>query len=175
VPCCEPYDLSEYAVIDAYNGGNLVTSWEDVNSITGSGSGTYYYEISVENPLGRESVQSNRVAAGIGQPSKRTAEEEGTKENTEQYVNFLSDNYPNPFNPSTQINYSIKTSGMVTLRVYDILGNEVAELVNERKESGNYSVAFNAVSATDGLPSGIYVYRLTADNYVATKKFILLK
>lgn len=170
VPCCEPYELSEYAVIDAYNGGNLVTSWEDVNSITGSGSGTYYYEISVENPLGRESVQSNRVAVGIGQPSKRTAEDE-TKEQLEQFEYSLSDNYPNPFNPSTKINYTINIAGYVTLRVYDVLGTEVASLVDERREAGSYSIEFNAAN----LPSGIYLYRLTSGNYIETKKLMLLK
>ena len=83
----------------------------------------------------------------------------------------LDQNYPNPFNPSTTINYTIKTAGQVTLKVYDMLGTEVASLVNARKEPGNYSVTFNA----NNLPSGIYVYRLTADKFVETKKLILLK
>jgi len=83
----------------------------------------------------------------------------------------LDQNYPNPFNPSTTINYTIKTAGQVTLKVYDMLGTEVASLVNARKEPGNYSVAFNATN----IPSGIYVYRLTADKFVETKKLILLK
>lgn len=171
VPCCEPYDLPLYATINAYQGGNPVTSWEDVNSRVGSGDGTYYYEISIENTVGKHSVHSNRVAVGIGQPSKRTAEDEETKEQTEKFEYFLSDNYPNPFNPTTTFEYSIKSPGLVTLKVYDILGTEVASLVNERKEPGNYSVAFNATK----LPSGMYVYRLTADKFVETKKLILLK
>ena len=78
----------------------------------------------------------------------------------------LGQNYPNPFNPSTQIDYSINSAGLVTLKVYDILGTEVASLVNERKEPGNYSVTFDAAN----LPSGIYVYKLTADKFAATKK-----
>ncbi len=89
----------------------------------------------------------------------------------QRYEYELSQNYPNPFNPSTTINYSIKSAGEVTLKVYDMLGTEVASLVNERKEPGNYSVAFNATN----IPSGIYVYRLTADKFVETKKLILLK
>ncbi len=84
---------------------------------------------------------------------------------------ILGQNYPNPFNPSTTIEYQININSFVSLKVYDLLGNEIITLVNERKEPGNYSVAFNAAY----LPSGIYVYRLTADNYVATKKLILLK
>ena len=125
----------------------------------------------MKNTVGKHSVHSNRVAVGIGQPSKRTAEEEETKEQTEQFEYSLSDNYPNPFNPSTQINYSIKTAGTVTLKVYDILGNEVAMLVNERKEPGNYSVSFNA----SNLPSGVYVYKMISENFINTKKLLLLK
>ncbi len=85
--------------------------------------------------------------------------------------NELTQNYPNPFNPTTQISYSIKSAGTVTLRVYDMLGKEVANLVNERKEPGNYSVTFNAAD----LPSGIYVYKLTANDFTATKKLLLVK
>jgi hypothetical protein len=83
----------------------------------------------------------------------------------------LSQNYPNPFNPVTTIDYSIGSPGLATLKVYDMLGIEVASLVNENKETGSYSVEFNA----GNLPSGIYVYRLTADKFVETKKLILLK
>jgi hypothetical protein len=171
VPCCEPYDLPLYATINAYQGGNPVTSWEDVNSIVGSGDGTYYYEISMKNTVGKHSVHSNRVAVGIGQPSKRTAEEEGTKVQTEQFEYSLSDNYPNPFNPTTTFEYSIKSPGLVTLKVYDILGSEVAVLVDEMKAEGIYSVTFNAST----LPSGMYVYRVTSGNYIDTKKLLLLK
>lgn len=83
----------------------------------------------------------------------------------------LDQNYPNPFNPTTAINYSIKSAGLVTLKVYDMLGTEVASLVNERKETGSYSVTFDARN----LPSGIYFYTLTSGNFMATKKLILLK
>jgi hypothetical protein len=83
----------------------------------------------------------------------------------------LNQNYPNPFNPTTTISYSIKSAGDVTLKVYDMLGTEVANLVNERQEAGNYSVEYNA----SDLPSGIYVYRLASGNFMATKKLILLK
>jgi hypothetical protein len=90
------------------------------------------------------------------------------------YLSFdyeLNQNYPNPFNPTTTINYSIKTGGEVTLKVYDMLGTEVASLVNERQEAGNYTVEFNA---TD-FPSGIYFYTLISGNFMDTKKLILLK
>lgn len=84
---------------------------------------------------------------------------------------FLSNNYPNPFNPVTTIDYKIVSTGLVTLIVYDMLGTEVASLVNEIKEAGNYSIKFNA----EKLPSGIYFYQLRASDFAGTKKLILLK
>jgi len=87
----------------------------------------------------------------------------------------LSQNYPNPFNPSTTINYSIMRPGFVTLKVYDILGNEVATLVNEEKTAGNYEVEFSTSGGGSNLASGIYIYRLTSGNFTASKKLILLK
>lgn len=170
VPCCEPYELPLYATINAYQGGNPVTSWEDVNSIVGSGDGTYYYEISMKNTVGKHSVHSNRVGVGIGQPTKRTAEDE-TKENPNQFDYSLSDNYPNPFNPLTAINYSLEENGFVTLKVFDVLGKEINTLVNEQKEAGSYSVNFDA----SDLPSGIYFYTIQSGNFSDSKKMILLK
>ena len=84
---------------------------------------------------------------------------------------YLSQNYPNPFNPTTSIEYAVPSSEYVTLRVYDILGNEVATLVNEQKSAGVYSVIFNA----ENLPSGVYIYQLRRENYNTTKKMLLLK
>ena len=87
------------------------------------------------------------------------------------YETMLYNNYPNPFNPSTNIRFSISDSRFTTLKVYDILGNEVATLVNEEKPAGSYEVNFNASM----LASGIYYYRLTAGNFVEIKKMLLLK
>ncbi|MCW9066052.1 MAG: T9SS type A sorting domain-containing protein, partial [Ignavibacteriaceae bacterium] len=95
------------------------------------------------------------------------------------YQFSLDQNYPNPFNPSTKIKYSVpsviasetKQSQLVTLKVYDILGNQVATLINEEKPSGEYEVDFDAA----GLSSGIYFYKLQAGSFVATKKMILLR
>lgn len=85
--------------------------------------------------------------------------------------NELLDNYPNPFNPTTTIDYSIKKDGLVSLKIYDILGSEVVSLVNENQVAGDYSVQFNASE----LPSGIYIYRLTSRQFTSSKKLILLK
>ncbi len=84
---------------------------------------------------------------------------------------FLEQNYPNPFNPSTKINYGLKESGFVSLKVYNILGTEVATLVNEYKPAGNYKVDFDASQ----LASGVYIYSLKTNNFVQTRKMILEK
>jgi hypothetical protein len=83
----------------------------------------------------------------------------------------LSANYPNPFNPQTKISFSIPKESYITLKVYDLLGKEVAILAQEKKEAGEYSVVWNAGS----VPSGVYFYRLVAGNFVETKKMILMK
>ena len=86
-------------------------------------------------------------------------------------VYSLSQNYPNPFNPSTTIKFRIAKDGYVSLKVYDILGNEVKTLVNEYANKGTYNVEFNG----NGLASGIYFYKLQTDGYTAVKKLMLLK
>jgi hypothetical protein len=83
----------------------------------------------------------------------------------------LSQNYPNPFNPSTMIEFSIVKPEFVSLKVYNILGQEVATLVNEVKNPGTYSVRFDA----SHLSSGVYIYRLQTESFTATKKMILQK
>ena len=83
----------------------------------------------------------------------------------------LNQNYPNPFNPSTKIGYSITQSGLVTIKVYDVLGTEIETLVNEEKPVGNYELNWNAAN----LPSGVYFYRLQAGSFMQTRKMILLK
>ncbi len=83
----------------------------------------------------------------------------------------LSQNHPNPFNPTTTIKYQIPELSFVTLKVYDVLGNEIATLVNEEKPIGSYEVEFNATS----LPSGIYFYKLQAGDFVEIKKMVLMK
>jgi hypothetical protein len=83
----------------------------------------------------------------------------------------LDQNFPNPFNPETQIRYSVKESQLVQLKVFDILGKEVATLVNEVKPAGAYNITWNASS----FPSGVYFYRIQAGSFVSTKKMILLK
>ncbi|MCX7833328.1 MAG: T9SS type A sorting domain-containing protein, partial [Ignavibacteria bacterium] len=83
----------------------------------------------------------------------------------------LEQNYPNPFNPTTTISFSLPKSAFVTIKVYDVLGKEIRTILSENKDAGNHSLLFDA---TD-LPSGIYYYKIVANNFVDTKKMILLK
>ncbi|MCW8803114.1 MAG: YCF48-related protein, partial [Ignavibacteriaceae bacterium] len=87
----------------------------------------------------------------------------------------LTQNFPNPFNPVTSIQYVVGSQSLVTLKVYDILGNEIATLVNEEKQPGTYEVEFNSSSIKHLPSSGIYFYQLKAGDYIETKKMVLIK
>jgi hypothetical protein len=88
---------------------------------------------------------------------------------------WLAQNYPNPFNPSTTFSFNIPYSSFTILRVFDLLGREVATLVDEELDSGTYSVQWNSRAQSTGLASGVYLYRLEAGNFVQTRKMILLR
>jgi enterochelin esterase-like enzyme len=93
------------------------------------------------------------------------------KENeiTSEYI--LSQNYPNPFNPVTRIKYTIPKTGLVSIKVFDMIGREISTLVNEEKQVGNYEVEFNGIN----LANGVYVYKMQAGSFIDAKKFILIK
>jgi hypothetical protein len=125
-----------------------------------------YYKLTAVDSQGNESVPSEEAHIEIT----------STKERPVTISSYqLYQNYPNPFNPATTINYQIPKTGFVTLKVYDILGKEIATLVNEQKTQGRYSVKFDASSAAGGLASGVYFYQLRAGDFIQTKKMILLK
>ncbi|MFA4924455.1 MAG: T9SS type A sorting domain-containing protein [Ignavibacteriaceae bacterium] len=106
--------------------------------------------------------KSNNITTGINErQNDRTVPTEFS----------LSQNFPNPFNPTTNIEFQIPQSGFVTLKVFDVLGKEVATLVNEEKKAGSYSVNFDA----SHLSSSIYFYTLKINNFIQTKKMILLR
>ena len=103
---------------------------------------------------------------------------EGTLSSVEEYCSgiipvqfILSQNYPNPFNPSTLIKYSVPIVTQVTIKVYDIIGNEIETLVDEEKAAGTYQLTYYA----EQLPAGVYFYKVQAGNLVETKKMVLLK
>ena len=120
--------------------------WHDFRD--GQGAEIYYKRNPTGNPTGVENIGTEFPGEFI-----------------------LEQNYPNPFNPSTSIQYAISSRQLVSLKVYDVLGNEVATLVNEEKGQGVYDITFNAI----GLSSGIYFYKLQAGNFVETKKMTLLR
>jgi len=96
----------------------------------------------------------------------------GLDDNSTSNIGYsLSQNYPNPFNPTAKIKYSISELCFVTIKVFDVLGSEITTLVNEEKSVGRYEIEFNAKS----LPSGIYIYRLQAGDFIETKKMVLMK
>jgi len=132
----------------------------------GIGEFVQYYVISVNNTSA--SVPSNTVSGMFNkaQTGKIILPQTQLVENYN-----LSQNYPNPFNPSTVINYAIKEAGLVKIKVYDILRDEVAVIVDEPKQVGFYSVKFNASK----LPSGVYIYTIKSNDFTASKKLMLLK
>jgi len=83
----------------------------------------------------------------------------------------LKQNYPNPFNPITTIEYQVSNSSLVTIKVYDLIGREVAILVNETKQPGNYQVNFDS----GNFASGVYFYKMIAGDFSSVKKMNLLK
>jgi hypothetical protein len=117
-------------------------------------SGSFAYRLK-QTDFDGSSKYSNEVIVEVGIPAEFE----------------LSQNYPNPFNPSTKICFSIHSSDFVTLKVYDVIGKEVATLVDEVKSAGNYNVEFDASS----LPSGIYFYKIQAGSFIDTKKMVILK
>ncbi|MFC2085294.1 T9SS type A sorting domain-containing protein [Bacteroidota bacterium] len=114
-------------------------------------------------------VGGNKILKTTNGGITTSVEETETKSVADNF--YLSQNYPNPFNPSTKIKYSIPKQNIVTLKVFDVLGGEVATLVNKEHSQGNYEIEFNG----NNLTSGIYFYRLIAGNYIETKKMILVK
>ncbi|MCU0332195.1 MAG: T9SS type A sorting domain-containing protein, partial [Ignavibacteriaceae bacterium] len=129
------------------------------------------YDIEVKNIQNGYELWISCASRGIAVLKVETSvtNQEDIKNTPTDFV--LNQNYPNPFNPATTISFSLPSSTFTSLKVYDILGNEVANLVNEEKPAGNYEVRFNASSLT----SGTYFYKLQAGSFIETKKMILLK
>lgn len=124
-----------------------------------------FYRVTAINSSGYESVMSNEVEVGLDYLFKNGSDDKTL------FKYSLENNYPNPYNPSTTINYELAEDTKVVLKVYDILGREVAELVNEKKSAGIHKVNFNA----SHLPSGVYLYRIETEHYSDSKKMLLLK
>ncbi|MGB9665218.1 MAG: T9SS type A sorting domain-containing protein, partial [Ignavibacteria bacterium] len=84
---------------------------------------------------------------------------------------YLSQNYPNPFNPLTNIDFQMAEDGYVKISIYNLMGQKIKDIINDFRKAGSYSIMLNALE----LPSGIYFYTMTANNFSQTRKLILLK
>ncbi|MBE0538076.1 MAG: T9SS type A sorting domain-containing protein [Ignavibacterium sp.] len=155
-----------------YYGTVTTNSFEDLNESypVKGGSGLTHpvqYKVTAVDFHPYESLPSNTVLTYV---SGALLEKSNSGELKPSEFS-LDQNYPNPFNPSTKISYSIKEEGLVTLNVYDILGKEIAILVNEIQPAGFYEVEFNASS----LPSGMYIYKILSGQFSDVKKMLLTK
>jgi hypothetical protein len=149
-------------ILRTTNGG---TTWTEQTS----GTNNWLSSVSFTDANNGWAVASNGTILHTTNGGVSFVEEEQIDEMPTIY--FLSNNFPNPFNPSTKIKYSIPQSSNVVIKVFDILGNEIETLINEEKSAGTYEVKWNA----ENLPSGVYFYQLNAGEFVNTKKMILLK
>lgn len=154
---------AQYELISEIADNNPILSYTDFDFQIGGNSLVASYYIKATVPDLFVSSASNIVSSNV------LLYKNATSEFPKEY--FIDQNYPNPFNPLTKITYSIKEAGLVKLRVYDILGSEVAMLVNEIKEAGDHSVEFIA----SNLPSGVYVYTLQVNGFTDSKKMLLMK
>lgn len=157
---------------------NIFGSWESIHFTEGRGTATEYssYEFidilpirkdnnSVKYRLRQVNFDGSSIYLGIVEVNPNSVPDKFQ----------LNQNFPNPFNPSTIIQYSVFSKQFITLKVYDLLGKEIKTLVNEEQAPGFYEVEFNTSSASTGLSSGTYFYRLIAGSFIASKKMVIIK
>ena len=151
-----------------------IQGWEKIGFVPGSGNSSSPKEYTYTDKLPTGSTKLKyRLKQIDNDGSYEYSEEVEVELNTPLKFELLQ-NYPNPFNPSTKISWQSPVSSWQTLRVYDVLGNEIATLVDEYKPAGNYEVEFDASSAV-GYASGVYFYQLKVGENVATKKMLLMR
>lgn len=149
-------------LIRTTNGG---VNWASVSQVGDSMLCVSFYDANIGWTSGMNGALLKTTSGGIVSVSQISSEIPNRF--------LLQQNYPNPFNPTTKINYEIKSSGFVSLKIFDLLGKEVASLVNEKQNAGSYTVNFDSFEFN--LPSGIYFYTLKTDGFTETKKMVLLK
>lgn len=146
------------------------TEWATIGFVRGFGTSTevHNYSFTDQSPVNGLSFYRLKQVDFDG-----TSEYSNTIEVTFGAVAdySLAQNYPNPFNPTTKINYAIKEKGNVELKVFDLLGSEIATLINEEQNPGNYEVFFDASK----LSSGVYLYTIKSGNFMQTRKMLLMK
>lgn len=190
IPTVVPVELVSFSAIVVESGVKL--SWDTATETNNSGfsierssDGINFFEIVF---IGGNGTSANRhgysyvdqdVTSGVYYYRLKQIDFDGTVEYLQTVMidlgrirNFkLEQNYPNPFNPSTRISFQIPQNSFVTLKIYDLLGNEITSLINKEMIAGNHKVEFDASQ----LSSGVYFYRLTADNFTEMKKMTILK
>lgn len=156
------------------NDGENNLNWISIGSVEGKGTTTEQtdYSFADKNPI--NGVSYYRLKQIDFDGTFRILNAEMVEfDFVKEYA--LEQNYPNPFNPTTVINYSIPAAGQVKLTVYNLLGSELAVLVNEFKEAGNYSVEFSTEDLKSNLGSGVYIYTLKSGAFMQTRKMMVLK
>lgn len=169
-------------IFDVYVQGNQVINALDIYKEAGARTALIK---TIENVLVKDFVLDIHFAALLERPLLNGIVIEQISTGIESHSNLpdkihLYQNYPNPFNPDTVIRYSLSEPGFTSLKIYDLLGKEIATLVNEKKQPGSYNSQFSIFNLPAGrqgsqLPSGVYLYQLVAGNYRETKKMILIK
>jgi hypothetical protein len=178
------YNCSDIFMVVSTNGGS---TWSTPRNLSSSpGLDDRFASVAPWNPAGIVNLvwQEDSEAGGqvIGDPGAtiqrtrqvflRTATITGVDESVTKPISFaLGQNYPNPFNPATKIDYNVAKSGLVTIKVFDVLGKEIATLLNEEVQPGSHQVAFDGQK----LASGIYVYRMSTNGFTQSKKMMLVK
>lgn len=166
----EPHDIYIGTDLGVFYSPDDGLSWEEYGKNLPN---VIVNELEVLNKFGK--IRTVTFGRGVWESPLNviTSIGEGEINNNEKIPNYysLGNCYPNPFNPTTTINYSIPQTSFVEITIYDLLGREIIQLVNEEKQSGKYQVKFNAKS----LSSGSYFYRMKAGNYTETKKFVIMK
>jgi ligand-binding sensor domain-containing protein len=154
------YAATGFGIFRSTNNGN---SWDQINQGL---QNINIYSLAINSNGDVFAGTADGVFRSLYSATSINTSEINTISNFELYQN-----YPNPFNPSTKIRYQLPNESKVVIKIYNILGSEVLELLNEQKEAGIYEVEFNS----DNLSTGTYIYKIYADNFVQTKKMILLK
>jgi hypothetical protein len=171
------------------SGGKVLMRWDGVNigtfiDIPATGGWTKWMSLPINNvelTKGKHTFSLNFYFGGFNVNFvKFDLVATDVKNKVSTQLDFsLMQNYPNPFNPETIISWQLAAGSHVTLKIFDVIGNEVATLINEEQSAGNYSINFDATNQQqqpiNSLPSGVYFYQLRAGNFVETKKMVLLR
>ena len=164
------YKISPAGVVSVFAGTGIAGSTDgDVTIAQFNGPNSIIFNSEGDLYVSEYNANRIRKITGVEPPTLIEGQQEVIPKEF-----LLLQNYPNPFNPSTKISYQIPKLSFVTLKVYDVLGNEITELINEVKPAGIYELEFNA-EQNNILNSGIYFYQLRSDGFVTTKKMVLLR